>query len=172
MKKKIILLILCLLVVGCNDKKREEKSNRNSASLETNSNSNYSNSNSNVEDENIGKYTVHLYLFHSKTCEHCKEEIAWLNSIEKDYSYLKIHYYEASENHELYEKVKETMKIDSEYVPLTIIGEEWFIGFASSKERKFIRTINEYSKKDTCDVVGTIINGGDVNSCIEKNKRE
>lgn len=173
--KKTIILVLCLLVlVGCNEKKREEDSNQNSASLESNSNSNIqSNSNysSNTEDENIGKYPVHLYLFHSKTCEHCQEEIAWLNSIEKEYSYLKIHYYEASENQEYYQKVKTAMNIDSDYVPLTIIGEDWFIGFASSKERKFIRTINEYSKKDTCDIVGTIISGGDVNSCKEKNKR-
>lgn len=170
--KRLTILILCLLVlVGCDNKKREV-SNTNT---NTNTNSNIENSNSNsYGDENdpaVGTYTVHLYLFHSNTCEHCKEEIEWLKSIENDYSYLKIHYYEASENQKLYEKVKDIMKIDSPYVPLTIIGEDWYIGFASSKERKFIRTINEYSKEDFCDVVGTIINGGDVNACMEKNKR-
>lgn len=169
--KKLTVLIICLLVlVGCNDKKKENQN----TDLNTNSNSNLnSNTSSNTDDYNndIGKYTVHLYLFHSKTCEHCQEEIAWLKSIENDYPYLKIHYYEASENQKLYENVKSKMNIDSTYVPLTIIGNDWFIGFASSKERKFIRTINDYSKQEFCDVVGTIIDGGNVNSCMEKNKR-
>lgn len=166
MKKLTIVMICLLLLVGCNSKTREIKNTNSNSNSSTNSNSN-----TNDNDKDIGKYTVHLYLFHSNTCQHCQEEIAWLKSIEKDYSYLKIHYYESSENFQLYEKVKNMMNIDSPYVPLTIIGNDWFIGFASSKERKFIRTINDYSKQEFCDVVGTIIAGGDVNSCMEKNKR-
>ncbi len=175
--KRIIAFVLCLfLVVGCNsNEKRVESNSNNDESWNSNTNNTFSNSNSNnieedEEDEDVGKYTVHLYLFHSSTCEHCKEEIAWLNSIDGQYPYLQIHTYEASQNKELYEKVKSAMKIESEYVPLTIIVEDYFVGFASSKEKKFIRTIKEYSKKDYCDVVGTVINGGDVKACIEKNK--
>ena len=42
----------------------------------------------------IKAYNVDLYLFHSSTCPHCKEERKYLKTLEKKYSYLNIHYYE------------------------------------------------------------------------------
>lgn len=178
MKKLWIFVFCLLLLVGCNTKENEENTNSNFNTNfndgNTNSNTNDEKTNSNINTENptdeVGKYTVHLYLFHSKSCQHCQQELAWLESIEGEYSYLKIHTYEVSEEKEIYEKVKSAMKIDSGYVPLTIIGEDYFVGYSDAKGKKFIRTVKEQSKKNYCDVVGTVINGGDVNSCIEKNK--
>lgn len=165
--KKITVFVLCLcLMVGCNS----QPSNSNSNTNESNSNL-ISNSNSNT-NSNVTKNEVHLYLFHSATCSHCQEEISWLNSIDGEYPYLKIHTYEASENSELYEKVKKAMEIESVYVPLTIIGNDYYIGYDAAKGRKFLRTINEYSESGFCDVVGTIINDGDVKACMDKNKGE
>lgn len=157
-------------MVGCNSNQPSNSNSNNDEVSNSNTTSNSNNNGDSNEDNELGKYTVHLYLFHSSSCDHCKEEIKWLNSIEEDYSYLKVHYYEAAENSELYEKVKKAMGIESNYVPLTIIGNDYFIGYDSPKGRKFIRTINEYSQTGFCDVVGTVINGGDANSCMNKNK--
>ena len=37
------------------------------------------------------KNLVNIYLFHSNTCPHCKEEIKYLDKIEKKYDNVKIY---------------------------------------------------------------------------------
>jgi len=165
MKKLFIIGLLCIIVIGCSSKEPNITNSNTNTSTNTNTTTN-TNTNSNE-----GKYEVHLYLFHSNTCGHCQSEISWLNSIEKDYSYLKVHYYEASENAELYQKVKEKLGISSVSVPLTIIGNDYYVGFSEAKERKFLRIIKEESTIDRCDVVDAIIQNKNVEECIKKNKR-
>lgn len=168
MKKLTILLICLFLIVGCSTNNETEMDSSNSnVDIE---NTSTSSSDNETSEEEYGEYTVQLYLFHSNSCSHCQEEVAWLQSIEDEYPYLEIHYYEVSENTEIYTKVKEALGVSSNSVPFTIIGNEYFIGFSSTKERKFIRTIKEMSQKNLCDVVDTAINGGDVSSCIAQNE--
>ena len=52
---------------------------------------------------------VNLYLFYSKTCPHCEEEIKMLDSIKDDYKNLRIYKYELSEdnNSEIFKKIRE-----------------------------------------------------------------
>ena len=195
MRRYVTIFICLLFLVGCG-KQKQSNSNRNISNESTNSNvvdtntntssdtnsSSNSNTSSNTnenEDPNVGKYVVHYYLFHLSTCPHCQEEIEWLQSIEKDYPYLQIHYYEVGstnpENAELVTKVRDASKITGEnrdYVPLAIIGNEYYIGFADSKERKFIRTIKEQSTQKYCDIVDTILKDGDVEDCLKQNGRE
>ena len=47
------------------------------------------------------KNLVNIYLFHSDTCPHCKEEIKFLNNIKKNYDNIKIYMYEISDNNNL-----------------------------------------------------------------------
>lgn len=176
--KKFITLFLCLiLVVGCGEKKNRNTNENNSGSnvVEEQSNTN-SNSSSNVDtnsnsNPDEGKYTVHLYLFHLSTCEHCQAEKEWLKTIENDYPYLKIHQYEVKTDSAIYNKVVEALDIKTEYVPLTFIGDDYFTGFSTVVERKFIRTIKEMSTLDLCDIVGTAIQDGDVDACIRHNEQ-
>ncbi len=171
MKKILVVILISTLLVGCSSEKKIDSTNRNTSS---NTNTNVdSNTNTNTNsNSNEGKYVVNFYLFHSETCSHCQSEIRWLNSIEKDYPYLKVHYYEASKNVELYEKVKSELDISSDSVPLTIIGNDYYVGFSDAKGRKFLRIIKEESTKDRCDVVDAIINNKNVTECIEHNKRD
>ena len=173
MKKWILLFLCIILVVGCGEKENRNSNNSSSNVENTNSNSS-TNSNSNEVEptyENEGKYTVQLYLFYLSTCDHCHAEREWLSTIEKDYPYLKIHQYEIKTDSAIYNKVVDALDIDSEYVPLTFIGDDYFTGFSTVTERKFIRTIKEMSTLDLCDMVGTAINDGDVKACVEQNKK-
>lgn len=165
--KKILLVTMCvLLLVGCNSKKEDTKlTNTNTISNEGLD----ENSNTNTNTNNLN--TVHLYLFHSSTCEHCQEEISWIRSIEKDYPYLQIHYYEVSENYAIYQKVKKAMGVNAEGVPLTFIGNDYYVGFSESKGRKFSRIIKEESELDKCDVISAIINDEDVDNCVKYNEK-
>ncbi len=170
MKKAFVFLICIFLLVGCGEK---EKPTSSSNSADNSSSNQNTNSNPTEVDPDVGKYDVDFYLFHLSYCEHCQEEMAWIESIKNDYPYLKIHTYEidtSKEREEIYNKVREQMGITSDYVPLTIIGEDFYVGFSESKGRKFLRNVNERSKKDYCDVVGTILEDGDVQACIEHNK--
>lgn len=165
MKKKILILLVLILLVGCSNNKNEDRNIDNNNNLSSESNTNLKDNSSN-EDKN----EVNFYLFYSNTCSYCQDEKAWLSSIQKEHSYLKTHYYEVSENNEIYQKIKSIFNISSNGVPLTIIGNEYYLGFSDSKGRKFERIIKELSEKKSCDVVDAIINNRDYTSCMKINE--
>ena len=114
------------------------------------------------------KETV-VYLFHSDTCPHCKEERAYLSTI-KDEN-IKIKYYEVSKYSNLYEKVKKRLGISENSVPITIVGTDYEIGYSSDMKGTIDNLIYSYKDKDYCDAVQLIIDNKDkINACIVKNK--
>ena len=116
------------------------------------------------------KETV-VYLFHSDTCPHCKEERAYLSTI-KDEN-IKIKYYEVSKYSNLYEKVKKRLGISENSVPITIVGTDYEIGYSSDMKGTIDNLIYSYKDKDYCDAVQLIIdnkNQDKINACIVKNK--
>lgn len=139
MKKKIILiLIIVLLLTGCNLKKNKDPE-------------------------------VNLYLFYLSTCPHCHAEMEWLDSIKEQYDYLNIIKFEAHDNMNLYKKVLEKMNISNYNVPLTIIGNDYIIGFEEYKKDDIEKLIEKYSKFENCDLVDTIKNDDDINKCMTIN---
>ncbi len=179
--RKFLIILLILLTVGCgkNDVTEENKrGNDESNSQETTSSvSSNSNVTSNVQTKDydktlVGKNKVTLTLFYSSTCNHCHEEIEWLDSIASSYPYLTINKYEASENIDFYTLTKEKMKIDSEYVPLTIIGNEYRIGYSSASNSELISLIEELSTRSNCDAVSVVKANGDVAACMKQNENK
>lgn len=79
---------------------------------------------------------VTIYLFHSASCSHCKAEIAWLKSFQKEFPEASIEMYEIHENPALNAKVRRKLKMKEDYIPLTVIGNQYFIGYdANIKEQ-------------------------------------
>ena len=110
---------------------------------------------------------VDVYLFHSDSCPHCAKEIKYLESIKDDMG-INIHYYEVGENPEIIDKVRSNLNINNYYVPLTIIGSDYLIGFGDNDE-ELNNLINSYRNTDYCSVVNVILNDGDIDKCIKKN---
>lgn len=166
MKKLISLLIIMLLLVGCtnndkdneryNDNKKEEKEPISSTGIQ-------------FDSDKVGNYEVTMTLFHSNSCGHCHDLKLWLNTIKDSYPYLKIEMYEASENYDLYTKVKTKFNLE-EGVPLVIIGNDHILGYATSLQSEFIDYIKKNSTYETCNVVDAIKNNKDVDACMKKNK--
>ena len=105
---------------------------------------------------------VTLYLFHGQGCPHCAEEIKYLDSIEKNYSNLKIVKNEVwynDENAELLQKVKDSLEITKQGVPVTIIGDTVIIGYGSGTGSKIERAIKYYSENDYIDQVSRVVEG-------------
>ena len=77
------------------------------------------------------KNLVNIYLFHSYTCKHCKEEIKLLDELEKEYDNIKVYKYEVNENEngELLKNISEIMGSKVTGTPYTIIGNKVFSGY-------------------------------------------
>lgn len=114
---------------------------------------------------------VDLYLFHSSTCPHCKEERIYLKDLEKKYDFLNIHYYEVSEDALITSKVKDKLNIKESYVPITVVGSDYIIGFSSVTKSSIEDLIDKYHKNNGCDAVNKILKGEDIKDCLATNKK-
>lgn len=114
------------------------------------------------------KEKVTINLFHLSTCPHCREEIKWLKTIDDEY--IKINYYEVSENKELYDKVLKKLDISETGVPLTIIGSDYTIGYSNSIKSDIEDYIDLYSKNKHSDIVSLIKEDKNIKEGLELNK--
>ncbi len=106
------------------------------------------------------KNLVNIYLFHSYTCKHCKEEIKLLDELEKEYNNIKVYKYEVNENGngELLKNISEIMGSKVTGTPYTIIGNKVFSGYDYENSKgRFKGAIEYYSKYGYEDKVGEYI---------------
>ena len=113
---------------------------------------NYQDKVATITNAQIDDNKINLYLFHGAECPHCEEERDWLEVIKKDYQkYLNVYYYEVwhdSDNKILMDQVKEIFEIEKNGVPLTIIGDTYFIGFSETIGSRIESKIQEYAGLD------------------------
>ncbi len=108
------------------------------------------------------KNLVNIYLFHSDTCPHCKEEIKFLNDIKDDYDNIRIYMYEIgdSSNLRLMDEVAKLYDTPVSGTPFTIIGDKYFKGFSyDGYHERFIAAIDYYSENAYKDRTGEYIGG-------------
>lgn len=115
----------------------------------------------------FAKEKVVLNLFYSDTCPHCHAEIEYLKTLEGKYKNLEINYYEKDEYKELITLVRQRLDINNSYVPLTVIGTDYLIGFNDDTKNQIVSMINSYNNSSYCDIVSY---NGDIAKCISKNK--
>lgn len=150
MKKFVIILVISLFIVGCeSNTTKEEKNNKITK----------------------GDNLVTIYLFHWTQCSHCKEEKEWLETMEKEYDYLDVKYYEVTEYDELVTNVRDKLGIEDDYVPLTVIGDQYFVGFSGSTKTKINKLIEKYKGSKYCDVINYIQQDKDITECHQINEQ-
>lgn len=95
---------------------------------------------------------INVYLFHGRDCPHCAEEKVWLEDIKDKYkNELNIYYYEVwydLENAKLMDQVLKEFSIKKSAVPLTIIGEKYYIGYSKSIGSSIENVIKSYLVED------------------------
>lgn len=118
---------------------------------------------------------ITLYFFHGDGCPHCAEEEIFLKKLDKEYD-INIVEYEVwynTENQELLDKVKNVYGINRNGVPLTIIGNTYFIGYRDSMSNTIKRAIDFYTQNDYADQVSLIRDGNtDIEIIDEFSKEE
>lgn len=119
---------------------------------------------------------VNLYLFHGDGCPHCAKEREYLKEIEKEYDDVNIHLYEVwydTDNQELMAKVKKELNSSTNYVPFTIIGDKYTVGFNDNTKLMIKNNIEKCLKEDCEDVVGNVLAGKTANeTTIKKEVKE
>ena len=105
---------------------------------------------------------VTLYLFYGDGCPHCAEEKLYLNEIKDKYDNFEIVYHEVwknTDNQKFLEDVKEALEIERSGVPVTVIGDTYFVGWSEALESRVTRAIRHYKQNEYVDVVEQIRNG-------------
>lgn len=90
---------------------------------------------------------VTVYLFHSATCTHCAQENIFLDELEEEYGkQINVVRYEVTNNKNnfnLFKKVDAALNTPG-LVPLTIIGEKYYVGYNSTTKINIKQTIDDY----------------------------
>lgn len=92
------------------------------------------------------KEKVSLYLFYGDGCPHCGAEEKFLKKYENDINIIKKEVWYHSDNEELLEKVKAVYNIEAKGVPITIIGNTYFVGYSDTIKNDIINAIKFYKK--------------------------
>jgi len=114
----------------------------------------------------ISAEDVDIYLFYSETCPHCAREKEYLETLDN----INVKKYEVSQYSKLYDKVVKRLDIDTQSVPLTIIGSDYTIGFSEDTKNELKNMIDSYSKVEYCDSVDLIIRNKDITDCLKQNE--
>lgn len=111
-----------------------------------------------------------IYLFHSEECPHCRSEKKWLESYKLKNSKIAVKYYEKEQEKELLSKVRKSLGIKNSYVPLTVIGSDYFIGYNADTQKQMEEAISAYlDQEEYCDIVSLVKEGKDTEGCRAKN---
>ena len=135
MKKKLLIIILLIIL---------------SPIYTLAISNNYQDKTALITNTQIEDNKINLYLFYGEECPHCEKERIWLNEIKDDYKdTLNIYYFEVWHNKDnllLAEKIMEEYEIKKLSVPLTIVGEKYFIGYDDDGviSSRIENQINEY----------------------------
>ena len=134
MKKKLLIILLFLLIVFPVNVLGISKD--------------YVDKVSSITGSKITNKKINFYLFYGRECPHCEQERTWLKKIEKDYKdYVNVYMYEVwhnSDNAELMNKVMEEFNVTEKGVPLTIIGDSYFVGYSDASASRMEAKINAY----------------------------
>lgn len=102
---------------------------------------------------------ITIHFFWGNGCPHCADQKVFLEELKSKYPSIKIQNYEVwynSKNKDLLENVGKKLNAVVNGVPVTIIGEEFFIGAGFNQE---IEKTVKYSLEHNCrDVVSDILN--------------
>lgn len=124
---------------------------------------------SSINPGNNSTNDLTIYLFYSKTCSHCKKEMEWLDKYKNEKSGIKLEYYEISDNDKLLTSVRKSLNIKNSYVPLTVIGSDYFIGYNDDIKKQMEEAVDAYLKNEYCDIVDLVKKDKDTTGCRSEN---
>ena len=155
--KKILLILLLIISVGCNKKNVEMEQSLNEITEETEEIIENSNNEMQVDGS---KEPINIYLFWGDGCEACANLKEFFNNLDENYNkYFNLIKYEIwynDENYELMHKVGDYLNQTYYAVPFLVIGDEIIIGVDDAKKEYILERIIEEYSNDRYDVMKKI----------------
>ena len=152
--KKIFIILLLLISVGCS--KQENINNENNNQLENNEII------ENEDNDSQISGPINVYLFWGDGCHVCTSLKEFFNNLDSDYNkYFNLVQYEVwnnEENSELMHKVGDLLNQTYYAVPFLVVGDEVIVGFSESKEEYILDKIIEEYNNDRYDVMDKLSN--------------
>lgn len=134
----VLVFVLFIVLINVSNKMNEEKINSTITM------------NSKTSDIKYDNNKLNIYMFWGKGCPHCEEEWKFLNRIAPKY-YDKIHVYgfeiwNHEENVNIMNELKNKLDISEDVgIPLTIIGDKYYVGYDESYNKEILNLIkNNY----------------------------
>ncbi len=135
----ILFIFVLLIVLVCISDKKDKEKIKIAITM-----------NSNVSDIKYDDNKINIYMFWGDGCPHCEEEWKFLKRIAPKY-YDKIHVYgfevwNHEENINIMNEIKDKLNISEDVgIPLTIIGEKYYVGYDESYNKEILNLIkNNY----------------------------
>lgn len=100
-----------------------------------------------------GDNEIEIMLFWGDGCPHCTTEKAFLAELTAKNPNVKVHDYEVWKNkgnQALFEKVATAYGASVMGVPVTFVGEEYFVGFSEGMKKQIIAVVEKCSN-DICN---------------------
>ncbi len=91
-----------------------------------------------VEQDATSGPQVHLYVFWSERCPHCREALPFVEGLASEYAWLRVHTYELSaslDNAERYRAMAEALGEEARYVPGFFVCGRMLVGYDSPQGR-------------------------------------
>ena len=153
--KKILIILLLIITVGCSNKEViiNDEENKVDNGMQINENEN----NSQISDE-----PINIYLFWGSTCHACANLKEFFNELDDSYNkYFNLKKYEVwynEENKKLMYEVGEFLNQTYYAVPFLVVGDEVIVGFNESKKEYILDKIIEEYNNDRYDVMEKLNN--------------
>ena len=152
--KKILLILLLIISVGCN-KENVEIKNPNNEVIEENENIIEEPNNETQDDET--KEPINIYLFWGDGCGACANLKEFFNNLDNSYNkffnLIKYEVWYNKENYELMHKVGNYLKQTYYAYPFLVVGDEIIIGADDAKKEYILKRIIEEYDNDRYDVM-------------------
>lgn len=91
-----------------------------------------------------------VYIFHRKSCPHCRQELEWMKEYEKENEDIVVYYFEIEGNKHNMQLAKDVIKelgMTSQSVPITVVGDKYFNGYSDAVQSGIIEAIDYYLDK-------------------------
>lgn len=125
--------------------------------------------------------SITAYFFYGDGCPHCAKEMQFLQEMQEVYPNLEIksfEIYRSKENALLLQKIGKSLKTDVSGVPFSVIGDEYFVGYAENITSEEIKSqIEKCNNGGYSDKIANIMNSENENKKdskqnIESEKKE
>lgn len=113
-----------------------------------------------------------IYFFWGQGCPRCADEESFFEKLQQKYSQLEIRYFEvynSKENQDLFRKVAQAYNTSAMGVPMTFIGKDFIVGFASENiTGKQIENLIQNCLDRICPSPGDILAAGGIDKCTRE----